>query len=121
MQTSDDSLFPRSNFRANIFPDGKVFWIPAFTIKNRCPRLKKQETSYYVCSIRIGSWTYSVNLMDIQLINEFVPLNNFQDTNPKWILINAMTNRESKHYPCCVEDYRLINLNITLRRRLPHE
>ncbi|GFQ97442.1 acetylcholine receptor subunit alpha-1-B [Trichonephila clavata] len=110
--SSDDSLFPRSNFLAVIYSDGTVSWIPAFTIKNRCPKQKKQETSYYFCNIRIGSWTYSVNLMDIQLIDELVPLNNFLDTNPNWILINAMTNRESKH--AFVADRTHWNLNFLL-------
>ncbi|GFQ92575.1 neuronal acetylcholine receptor subunit alpha-4 [Trichonephila clavata] len=119
--SSDDSVFPKSNFRADIHSDGRVLWVPAFTIKNRCPILKKQKTSYYNCSIRIGSWTYSSNLMDIQRIDDIVYLDIFQITNPKWILINAWTNRESKHYPCCVEEFHLINLNIELERRILKE
>ncbi|PRD25718.1 UNVERIFIED_CONTAM: hypothetical protein NCL1_40106 [Trichonephila clavipes] len=34
-------------------------------------------------------------------------LNNFQDTNPKWKLMSALMNRETKKYPCCVEDHQI--------------
>ncbi|GFY44477.1 neuronal acetylcholine receptor subunit alpha-2 [Trichonephila inaurata madagascariensis] len=119
--TPDHALFPTSNTRAVIFPDGRVLWVPSFTIKNRCPVLKRQETSYYVCNIRMGSWTYSLDLMDIELNTFYAALNNFQDTNPKWKLMSALMNRETKKYPCCVEDHRLINLNITLKRRILEE
>ncbi|GFQ95759.1 acetylcholine receptor subunit alpha-type acr-16 [Trichonephila clavata] len=115
--TPDDSLFPTSNTRALIYSDGTVVWVTPFTIKNRCPRQKKQERSHYVCNIRIGSWTYSANLMDVQLSTPEVDLSDFQDTNTKWKLMTAKMNRESKYYPCCVEGYPLIHFNITLKRR----
>ncbi|GFV97647.1 neuronal acetylcholine receptor subunit alpha-6 [Trichonephila clavipes] len=87
--TPDDSLFPTSNTRVLVYSDGTVMWVPPFTIKNRCPRQKKQEKSYYDCNIRIGSWTYSENIMDIQLYTPEVDLSNFQDTNTKWKLMSA--------------------------------
>ncbi|GFT54392.1 neuronal acetylcholine receptor subunit alpha-7, partial [Nephila pilipes] len=114
---TDDSLFPTSNTMALLYSDGTVMWVPFFQIKSRCPRQKKQEMSYFDCNIRIGSWTYSSDLLNPLLDSTEVDLSNFQDTNNKWKLMSARTNRESKYYPCCVEEYPLINFNVTLKRR----
>ena len=55
------------------------------------------------------------------LIKIFLPLQvdltNFQDYNYEWKLVKVVSNRESKLYPCCPDEYPLVNFNITMKRR----
>ncbi|GFU29537.1 hypothetical protein NPIL_461531, partial [Nephila pilipes] len=67
--STDDSLFPTSNTLAVLYYHGKVVWVPYFQIKSHCPRQKKQEKGYFNCNIRIGSRTYSSNLLNPLLID----------------------------------------------------
>ncbi|GFQ97449.1 acetylcholine receptor subunit alpha-1-B [Trichonephila clavata] len=116
--TSDDSVFPTSNTQALIYSNGTVMWVPTFTIKSYCPRRKQKDLSSYDCSIRIGSWTYSGNRVDIQVATPQVDLSSFQDIHPKWKLMSATMNRKSGHYYWCVEEYPEIILDLSMKSRV---
>ncbi|CAL1291208.1 unnamed protein product [Larinioides sclopetarius] len=115
----DEALFPTSNTNAIVYHNGSVLWVPFYTIKSRCPLLKKQEKNYFECVIKIGSWTYSGNLLNPQLQTPEVDLSNFEDSNPDWKLVTIKSDRQSKFYPCCPEDYPVMHFNVTLKRRWP--
>ncbi|GBL87183.1 Acetylcholine receptor subunit alpha-like 2 [Araneus ventricosus] len=114
-----DALFPTSNTNVIVYHNGSVLWVPFYTIKSRCPLLKKQEKNYFECVIKVGSWTYSGKLLNPQLYTPEVDLSNFEDSNPDWKLVTIKSDRQSKFYPCCPEDYPLMHFNVTLKRRWP--
>ncbi|CAL1291207.1 unnamed protein product [Larinioides sclopetarius] len=118
--TPDDALFPTSNTNIILYHDGTVLWVPFFTIKSRCPLLKRQEKNYFECVIKIGSWTYSGKLLNPQLYSPEVDVQDFIDSNPDWKLVSVKSDRQSKFYPCCPgEDYPVMHFNVTLKRRWP--
>ena len=117
----DTSLFPVVETQALVYHNGVILWVPPFTINSRCPIPFRHSVSasrtFVECNIRFGSWTYSGKELDLQLSTDKVDLTNFQDYNSEWKLVKVVSNRESKYYPCCVEDYPLIHVNVTLKRR----
>ncbi|XP_055929943.1 acetylcholine receptor subunit alpha-type acr-16-like [Argiope bruennichi] len=116
----DSALFPTSNTQVLVYNDGTVLWVPFFTVKSRCPLLKKQEKNYFECVIKVGSWTYSGKLLNIQLYTPEVDISDFDNSNPDWKLVTAKSDRQSKFYPCCPgEDYPVMHFNLTLKRRWP--
>ncbi|XP_015930634.1 neuronal acetylcholine receptor subunit alpha-7-like [Parasteatoda tepidariorum] len=99
-----------------LYNTGRVLWVPMFTIRSRCPMLKASK-KIVTCNIQLGSWTYDQDTQDIALINNKVDLSNFVDNNANWKLIDVVSNRVAKYYPCCKEAYPVLNFNVTLKRR----
>ncbi|XP_054707560.1 neuronal acetylcholine receptor subunit alpha-7-like [Uloborus diversus] len=118
--TPDTSLFPITHTQVLVYNNGDVLWVPPYTIKSRCPMpdLKKNHKGVIECCIKFGSWTYSENELDLQLLSKKVDLTNFYDIHPDWKLVHVISERKSKKYPCCVEKYPSVEFNITLRRRI---
>jgi len=121
--TPDTSLHPIVQTNAIAYSNGMMLWVPPFTIRSSCPQPSKSNANknFAECNIRFGSWTYSGKLLDLQLSSEKVDLTNFADFNPDWKLSKIVANRESKLYPCCPDEYPLVNFNVTLKRRRPFE
>nr|ARU12130.1 acetylcholine-binding protein 4 [Pardosa pseudoannulata] len=119
--SQDTSFFPVVKTEAIIYNSGMVLWVPPFTINSRCPIPFRNYVSvsraFVECTIRLGSWTYSGKMMDLQLSTDKVDLTNFQDYNHEWKLVKIVSNRESKLYPCCVDEYPVVNFNVTLKKR----
>jgi len=112
---SDSDLFPNPRSNVLLYNNGDVLWVPLFQFKSRCPLSKTKKV--ITCNLKIGSWTFSEPLLDVQLYNDKVDLTNFSDQNPDWKLVEVVQDRVSKHYPCCVEAYPSINFNVTVKRR----
>nr|ALJ10921.1 acetylcholine receptor [Dolomedes sulfureus] len=115
------SLFPDVQVQAIVLNTGMIIWVPPFTINNRCPIPYRNYVSvsrtFIECNIKMGSWTFSGKTVDLQLDTDKVDLTNFQDYNHEWKLVKVAANRESKLYPCCVDEYPSVNFNITLKKR----
>ncbi|XP_035217337.1 acetylcholine receptor subunit alpha-like 2 [Stegodyphus dumicola] len=114
-----ESVFLEPLTQALIYYDGTVLWVPPVTIKSRCPLFNRAPKNAIKCNIRLGSWTYSENEMDVYLSSPEVDVSNFIDSNVEWKLMEARASREPKHYPCCKEAYPLLHFNVTLKRRKP--
>nr|ARU12131.1 acetylcholine-binding protein 2 [Pardosa pseudoannulata] len=117
----DTSLFPVVHTEAIVYNNGMIIWVPPFTINSRCPIPFRSYVSvsrtFVDCNIRMGSWTYSGKMVDLQLSTDKVDLTNFQDYNYEWKLVKIVSNRESKLYPCCADEYPHVNFNVTLKKR----
>jgi hypothetical protein len=115
------TLFPVAQTETIVYNNGMVLWVPPYTMSSRCPIPFRNYVSvsrtFVECNIRMGSWTYSGKLVDLQLSTDKVDLTNFQDYNHEWKLVKIVSNRESKLYPCCVDEYPLVNFNVTLKKR----
>nr|ALE66018.1 acetylcholine binding protein [Cupiennius salei] len=118
---TDSSFFPVVRTDAIVYNSGMVLWVPPFTINSRCPIPFRNYVSvsrtFVECNIRMGSWTYSGKMVDLQLSTDKVDLTNFQDYNHEWKLVKIVSNRESKLYPCCVDEYPFVDFNVTLKKR----
>nr|ARU12133.1 acetylcholine-binding protein 1 [Pardosa pseudoannulata] len=119
--SGDNSYFPSHQSDVTIDNNGTIIWVPPFTINSRCPIPFRSYVSisrtFVECTIRMGSWTYSGKYVDLQLLNNKVDLTDFHDNNYEWKLVKIVANRESKLYPCCVDEYPIVNFNITLKKR----
>ncbi|XP_046558641.1 acetylcholine receptor subunit alpha-L1-like [Haliotis rubra] len=49
-----------------LFNSGLVYYTPPTTTKTRCDVSKYSSDDTVNCSVKIGSWTYSGNIMDVQ-------------------------------------------------------
>ncbi|XP_054707559.1 neuronal acetylcholine receptor subunit alpha-9-II-like [Uloborus diversus] len=114
----DIAMFPLQNTQVLVYNNGEVLWVPPFTIKSRCPMLKTIRKDFIECSIVFGSWTFSENELDLQLLAEQADLSDFLDIHPDWKLVNIVADRKAKTYACCVEKYPSLEYNITMRRRI---
>jgi len=117
----DTAFFPEVRTKALLYNSGTIMWVPPFTINSRCPipfhNYVTSARTFVECNIRLGSWTYSGKLLDLQLSTDKVDLTDFEDFNHEWKLVKIVSNREAKFYPCCPEEYPLVHFNITLKKR----
>ncbi|CAG5121910.1 unnamed protein product, partial [Candidula unifasciata] len=122
--------------KAIISHTGKIVWEPPAIYKSYCPI----DVEYFPfdiqeCFLKISSWTYHGNKLDLQhlcngsLINLPVDLEQAEMIIPggidltdyyynvEWDILNVTAMKRVKFYPCCPEPYPDITFNITLRRR----
>lgn len=66
-----DTLFPIAQTEILLYNSGTVMWVPPFTISSRCPMPYRNyitsEKPFIECNIRMGSWTSSEKMLDLQL------------------------------------------------------
>lgn len=73
-----DTLFPIAQTEILLYNSGTVMWVPPFTISSRCPMPYRNyitsEKPFIECGIRMGSWTSSEKMLDLQLDTDKVIL-----------------------------------------------
>ncbi|XP_054711591.1 neuronal acetylcholine receptor subunit alpha-6-like [Uloborus diversus] len=83
-------------------------------------RHEERHSDELICSIAIGSWTLSENLVDLKPLSDKVDMSNFDDGHHDWTLDTVTSRRVSKYYDCCEEPYAHINFTLTFRRHDHH-
>lgn len=70
-RSPDTSLFPKAQTDILLYNSGTLQWVPPFTINSRCPRPQRGYVTsarpFIDCYIRMGSWTHSGKMLDLQL------------------------------------------------------
>ncbi|GIY23435.1 acetylcholine receptor subunit alpha-like 1, partial [Caerostris darwini] len=80
---------------------------PPFTVKTRCEPTEgaSDNQDIFLCSIKLGSWTYDVSRLRIQERNQnilqAIGPDTFRDSNRKWKLESMTARSEQKKPKCC--------------------
>ncbi|XP_043471113.1 acetylcholine receptor subunit alpha-like 1 isoform X1 [Leptopilina heterotoma] len=97
--------------------DGTVFWVPPAQFLAFCDldlRLWPFDTQS--CSLKLGSWTYSGDQIDLHLFKKPMKVPDLLITNTEWKLEEMTRGRTVVHYECCPEPYVTLVFNLTLKR-----
>jgi hypothetical protein len=98
------------------YPNGMVLWVPTAKIETYCKmNLVNWPFDKQTCIIKLGSWTYSGNDINLQLDNNRIDMSEFND-NSEWTIIKTKVERHSTIYPCCPEPYSDVTFEITFKR-----
>ncbi|XP_063701348.1 acetylcholine receptor subunit alpha-like 1 isoform X2 [Culicoides brevitarsis] len=98
-----------------VYHGGKVLWVPPSQFQVFCDLdLRKWPNDVQTCMIKVGSWTYSGNILDLQ---SETPELQLVIENPEWQITSMKSTRNVKMYACCTEPYVDIEYNITVARR----
>jgi len=92
----------RDDVNTVISSDGSVIWIPSATYKTYCSVPYTEQGS--TCKLRVGSWTYDAEAINLQLSKTPFDTDAYIDYCP-YTVSDAKFKIESKLYPCCPELY----------------
>ncbi|CAG7719305.1 unnamed protein product [Allacma fusca] len=99
--------------------NGSVIWVPPIKATAHCElNLKRWPHDTQTCEVKIGSWTYSEDEVNVTLADG--PAVNHESTlnNTEWELLGAEARRESREYDCCPgSNYVTIHYKFTLHRK----
>ncbi|CAH1406908.1 unnamed protein product [Nezara viridula] len=102
-------------------PEGKVMWVPPTQFVVFCDMdLSKWPFDRHLCSLRLGSWTYSGDQVDLQIskIGEIEASIKTMEVT-EWNVVGVSKRRTSSYYECCSEPYVDVTFNLTVERRSP--
>ncbi|XP_046558640.1 neuronal acetylcholine receptor subunit alpha-10-like [Haliotis rubra] len=88
--------------------------MPATSIKTRCDVSKYSSDGTVICSVKIGSWTYSGNIMDVQNRTSEIDVSEYYHDD-QWDIIEHSMRINVAYYKCCPEPYPSIIATITLK------
>ncbi|XP_033226542.1 acetylcholine receptor subunit alpha-type acr-16-like isoform X2 [Belonocnema kinseyi] len=96
--------------------DGTVFWVPPTQFLAFCDLdLRLWPFDTHTCSLKLGSWTYSGDQIDLHLFKK--PMKpDLLVSNTEWKLLEMTRGRNVVHYECCPEPYVTLVFNLTLKR-----
>lgn len=103
---------------AVVYSDGTVLYIPPARIKSHCNLdLRYFPMDIQVCTIKVGSWTYDGNTIDLEFFNslENIDLTDFEP-NLEWNVLKAEAKKNVKYYKCCNEPYPDLTFTLHLQR-----
>ncbi|XP_046558627.1 acetylcholine receptor subunit alpha-L1-like [Haliotis rubra] len=96
--------------------NGLVYYIPPTSIKTRCDVSKYSSDGTVICSVKIGSWTYSGNIMDVQNKTSEIDVSEYYHDD-QWDIIEHSMRRNVNYYKCCPEPYPSIIATMTLKAK----
>ncbi|XP_037072828.1 acetylcholine receptor subunit alpha-type acr-16-like [Pollicipes pollicipes] len=99
---------------AMIWRGGRVMVVPMVTITVRCSRNVTDDSDQLSCPIKIGSWTHSVEELDLQSTADTVDVSNMA-ANGAWKVASSSVVREVETYDCCPEEYVKLDIELVLR------
>lgn len=89
-----------------LYNTGNVLWVPTAKIETYCKmNLVNWPFDKQTCIIKLGSWTYSGNQINLQLDSNRIDMSEFND-NSEWTVVKTKVERHSTIYPCCPEPSR---------------
>ncbi|XP_074603788.1 neuronal acetylcholine receptor subunit alpha-7-like isoform X2 [Brevipalpus obovatus] len=109
-----DSAFP---VKVEVRNNGSCKWMPPGIYKSTC----KIDIQWFpfddqICMMKFGSWTYTLDALDLQLTSDEGDLSEFTP-NGEWILLGMPLQRNTTKYDCCPKTYVDLKLFIMIRRR----
>ena len=94
---------------------GEVLYVPPVSVRVRCRRLLDGNPDRIVCPIKLGSWTYSSDQLDLKWKDGSVDLTAYEPAG-RWNIESSSVSRVDKQYPCCPENYVSIDIELVLVR-----
>ncbi|XP_034936490.1 acetylcholine receptor subunit alpha-like 1 isoform X2 [Chelonus insularis] len=105
----------------HIYEDGTVLWVPPTQFLALCDldlRLWPFDTQ--TCSLKLGSWTYPGNQIDLRLSNSSLEGAVHLIQNTEWKLVEITRLRNITTYECCPDEpYIHLVFTLTIRRNSP--
>ncbi|XP_067655476.1 acetylcholine receptor subunit alpha-L1-like [Haliotis asinina] len=95
---------------------GRIYYIPPTSMKVRCDVSKYTTDGTVTCSLKIGSWTYNGNIMDVQNKTSEIDVSEYYHDD-QWDIIEHSMQRVVAHYACCPEPYPSIIATMTLKAK----
>ncbi|KAL3320086.1 hypothetical protein Ciccas_001245 [Cichlidogyrus casuarinus] len=100
---ADERIKQARDVFAVVKNEGKVEWMPPAILKSTCKiDITMFPFDVQICFIKLGSWTYSENLLNISQLDEGLKLNDYTESN-EWTILHYTTQRFAKTYSCCAD------------------
>ncbi|KAK6192070.1 hypothetical protein SNE40_003614 [Patella caerulea] len=96
-----------------IFSTGNILCIPLVDIESFCP-ITNPTADTFNCSIKLGSWAYSCNQLNITRAESYVDVTAFQG-GWRWQIVESSSNVTEKQYPCCPELYCSVDIVLKIQ------
>ena len=107
--------------------NGSAIWVPPIRFITNCQiNLKNWPFDVQKCSVKIGSWTYHEDEIDLQFALGSTPESRVRvmmyegykfPNNTQWLVTESSSVRTARKYSCCVEKYVDITYYFTLTRK----
>ena len=94
---------------------GKCVWVPPMKLKSICA-INDTSANEQTCKIKLGSWTYNGNKVNVSLRNANVDLSQYVP-NRKWALTKATAEREEVKYDPYPEKYITLIYTFNLKKQ----
>ncbi|XP_046377492.2 acetylcholine receptor subunit alpha-L1-like [Haliotis rufescens] len=101
---------------AVVHHSGLVYYIPPTIIKTRCDVSNYTTDGTVTCSLKIGSWTYSGNVLDIQNKGPEIDVSEYYHDD-QWDIIEHSMQKRVYYYECCPDPYPAITASVTLKAK----
>jgi len=100
-----------------LYSNGNIIWVPPCQIQTYCNfTLDKHPYGEQSCDLKVGSWTYDANILNIDFYGEKqADLTDFG--NQEWKITGNTAVRNEKYYPCCPEPYTDITYTLKFQRK----
>lgn len=112
------SLYEKIDTAVKIEHTGYTSWMSPFIFKSEC----KIDVKYFpfdkqVCDLKIGSWTYNGERIDILPNRHKFDLTQYI-VNSEWYMVDVKVKKNTNYYPCCPQPYPTLTYTVVLKRRL---
>jgi len=102
---------------AIVTSDGTTLWVPktkhSFAYNKTAEVDGKTKLS---TRLKFGSWVYSAIELDVQAKDPEIQKDVFSESS-EYIVVNSSFEHHVKFYPCCVEGYPSLDLNLVLEKK----
>ena len=99
---------------AVVYPTGRVIYVPPVSFTVRCERNQTDDHDRIICPFKIGSWTHSVEEMDLVMKSNTLDTD-FFISNGHWAVESTSLAREEESYSCCEEKYVHLQGEVVLK------
>ncbi|XP_046387407.1 acetylcholine receptor subunit alpha-like 1 [Ischnura elegans] len=107
------------NTHSIVHEDGMVLWVPPSLLRVFCDLdLRRWPFDRQTCVLRLGSWTYDGDQVDLQLDDTEAEMD-LMVPNTQWEIVSMTRKRNVAFYSCCPEAYIDVTFTLTLQRRSP--
>lgn len=102
---------------AIVFSDGLVQWLGQLSIISHCSiNVHYFPDDVQHCFLQIGSWSYTVDEIDVYQQKEELTLTNYRENGEFIVEANAIT-RDVIYFPTSDKPFSYLIFNLTLRRK----
>ena len=95
--------------------NGECNWVPPMKLQTTC-QIDDPSANDQSCEIKLGSWTYSGNQLNVTLSDSKPDLSSYVP-NRKWKITDATAERKEVKYDCCPEKYITLIYTLKLKRQ----
>ncbi|XP_060073245.1 neuronal acetylcholine receptor subunit alpha-5-like [Ylistrum balloti] len=103
------------DIRVAIKDNGLVIFVPQTKTVLTC-KVSTDAEEVYTCHVKLGSWTYSGNKMDLVNSGGIVDMSEYS-VDDDWVITNTTVVRNVDTYSCCTESYISLLYTIELKPR----